>query len=193
MWFSLIHCIQMFVWLIFFYELEERHVEVFIFEFNSSTRKEIWALIAWFWATSAPCSKISTYCKASGSIFFIMNIANVIANTWPRSIYNLQLAPIAKTELINIYCHGNTLWARRYIKSKLRAVKPIFQWAYNNAEISGALGVKLFRLFDLSNCKLVAQYITSIWYNFNNTKFNLSHINSALHAISFTYHLFKLD
>lgn len=109
------------------------------------------------------------------------------------SIYNLQLAPIAKTELINIYCHGNTLWARRYIKSKLRAVKPIFQWAYNNAEISGALGVKLFRLFDLSNCKLVAQYIPSIWYNFNNAKFNLTHINSALHAISFTYHLFKLD
>lgn len=79
------------------------------------------------------------------------------------------------------------LYERGDIKSKLRAVKPIFQWAYNNAEISGALGVKLFRLFDLSNCN------TSIWYNFNNTKFNLSHINSALHAISFTYHLFKLD
>lgn len=101
------------------------------------------------------------------------------------SIYNLQLAPIAKTELINIYCHGNTLWARRYIKSKLRAVKPIFQWAYNNAEISGALGVKLFRLFDLSNCKLVAQYIPSIWYNFNNAKFNLTHINSACFACDF--------
>lgn len=154
------------------------------------TRKEMWALIAWFWATSAPCSKISTYCKASGTIFFIMNICYCQCLT---PIYNLQLAPIAKTELINIYCHGNTLWARRYIKSKLRAVKPIFQWAYNNAEISGALVVKLFRLFDLSNCKLVAQYIPSIWYNFNNAKFNLTHINSALHAISFTYHLFKLD
>lgn len=85
------------------------------------------------------------------------------------------------------------LYERGDIKSKLRAVKPILQWAYNNAEISGALGVKLFRLFDLSNCKLVAQYIPSIWYNFNNTKFNLYHINTPLHAISFTYHLFKLD